>query len=261
MNDMLSPQELSDATITLGVYKTEKRTGAVFVSAMLAGMFVSLGYVGYLSITGLFENVNVGRTIGALAFPIGLMMILIAGAELFTSNVLIHMAFFKKKIRYGKVLQNLITVWLGNLVGAVLFAALMYYSGLFSSVTNEGLYEYVIHLGEYKVGLGLSEMFFRAILCNFLVSCTVYMTYASKSVPGKILCMVLPIWVFVLTSFEHVVANMFVIPMSVMLSDHITIGQMLYNLIPVTLGNIIGGLFVAVAYYFLNNYKKEIHLK
>lgn len=260
MNDMLTPQELSDSTITLGVYKTGKRTSQMFISAMLAGMFVSLGYVGYLSITGLFEDTKLGRVIGAVAFPVGLMLILIAGAELFTSNVLIHMAFFKKKIGYYKVIKNLAVVWLGNLAGAVFFAILIYFSGLFASVTNKGLYDYAIHLAEYKTQLPMLEMFFRAILCNFLVSGTVYMTYASRSVPGKILCMILPIWVFVLTSFEHVVANMFLLPMAYMLSDHLTLGQILYNLIPVTIGNIIGGLIVACSYYFLFQNKQEIQL-
>ncbi|MCL1950630.1 MAG: formate/nitrite transporter family protein [Turicibacter sp.] len=260
MNDMLTAQELSDATITLGVYKTGKSSGKVFLSAILAGMFIALGYVGYLSITGLFENTNIGRIVGALAFPIGLMLILIAGADLFTSNVLIHMALFKKKISVGKVLKNLGIVWLGNLTGSLIFVFLIYFSGLFSSVNNEGLYHYTTHLGEYKVHLGIGEMFFRAILCNFLVAGTAYMTYASRSVPGKVLCTILPIWVFVLTGFEHVVANMFVIPITYLLSDHITLGQVFYNLIPVTIGNLVGGIIIAGAYYVLSTHKSEVRI-
>ena len=261
MQEMLSAQELADSTIQLGIYKCKKRPGLLFLSAVLAGMFISLGYVGYLSITGLFENVGVGRVVGAFSFPIGLMFILIAGADLFTSNILIHMAMFKKEISFAAVSKNLAITWFGNLVGALAFVFLMYYSGLFSSVTNEGLYHYVVHLGEYKAGLSLMEMFFRGILCNFLVAGTCYMSYASTSVVGKVICMVLPIWTFILASFEHVVANMFVLPMTYLISDRITLWQIIYNFIPVTLGNIAGGLLIAGAYYLLSNPKKNIYLK
>lgn len=249
MQQMLSPKEIADATVNVGKYKTSKKDHIVFVSAILAGIFVSLGYTGYLMISGMLEGSPVGKIIGAMAFPMGLMLILIAGADLFTSNVLITMSLFKKEITLNKVVRNLGIVWVGNFIGALVFVILIHFSGLFTDcgiVTN-----YVAGIAEKKVHLPLSQLIVRGILCNILVSVTAYASYASKSVQGKVLTLVLPIWVFVLTGFEHSIANMFVLPIGYLLGADITVAQMFYNIIPVTFGNIVGGMLIAWSYYFL----------
>jgi len=253
MQQMLSPKEIADATVNVGKYKTSKKDHIVFISAILAGAFVSLGYTGYLIITGMLSGSPVGKIIGAFAFPMGLMLILIAGADLFTSNVLITMSWFKKEINFKKVVRNLGTVWLGNFMGALIFVTLIYFSDLFTD--SSSITEFV-HAGvEKKVSLTLVQLFVRGVLCNILVSVTVYATYSSKSVQGKVLTLVLPIWVFVLTGFEHSIANMFVLPIGYLIGADITIGQMFYNIIPVTLGNLVGGMLIAAAYYFLFEHK------
>ena len=257
MQQMLSPKEIADATVNVGKYKTSKKDHIVFVSAMLAGAFVSLGYTGYLLIAGMLDGSPAGKIIGALAFPMGLMLILIAGADLFTSNVLITMAWFKKEIKGKQVVRNLLTVWIGNLVGALVFVALIYFSGLFSD--SDTVKYYIEHVAEKKVHLPLMHLFFRGILCNILVAVTVYMTYAAKNVQGKVLTLVLPIWVFVLTGFEHIVANMFVLPIAMLIGAPINIGQMLYNFIPVTIGNLLGGMIIAFAYFFLFEREESSH--
>jgi len=249
MQQMLSPKEIADATVNVGKYKTSKKDHIVIVSAILAGVFVSLGYTGYLMISGMLEGSPAGKFIGAVAFPMGLMLILIAGADLFTSNVLITMSLFKKEINLNKVVRNLSIVWLGNFIGALLFVILVYLSGLFTD--SDIISGYVARIAEKKVHLPLLQLIVRGILCNILVSVTAYATYASKNVQGKILTLILPIWVFVLTGFEHSIANMFVLPMGYLLGAEITLGQILYNIIPVTFGNLLGGMLIAWAYYFL----------
>ncbi|MFR7897833.1 formate/nitrite transporter family protein [Turicibacter sanguinis] len=197
----------------------------------------------------------VGKVVGALLFPVGLLLVLIAGADLFTGNTLVTMAWYKKEIKLGDVAKNLSIVWLGNLVGALFLVVLVYYSNTFTGSIAEG----VMHLAEKKVHLNMVELLTRSTLCNILVAITVYMSYAAKDVTGKVIISYIPIWLFVITGFEHCVANMFVLPMGYLLGADLTIGQIMANIIPVTIGNIIGGMLVTAAYYFLFLKDKDHH--
>ena len=116
-----------------------------------------------------------------------------------------------------------------------------------------------MHLAEKKVHLNMVELLTRSTLCNILVAITVYMSYAAKDVTGKVIISYIPIWLFVITGFEHCVANMFVLPMGYLLGADLTIGQIMANIIPVTIGNIIGGMLVTAAYYFLFLKDKDHH--
>ena len=247
MQQMLAPKEIAEATVGVGKYKTSKKNSIVFVSAMLAGLFIGLGYTGYLIVSGIMADAAVGKVVGALLFPVGLLLVLIAGADLFTGNTLVTMAWYKKEIKLGDVAKNLSIVWLGNLVGALFLVVLVYYSNTFTGSIAEG----VMHLAEKKVHLNMVELLTRSTLCNILVAITVYMSYAAKDVTGKVIISYIPIWLFVITGFEHCVANMFVLPMGYLLGADLTIGQIMANIIPVTIGNIIGGMLVTAAYYFL----------
>lgn len=255
MQQMLAPKEIAEATVGVGKYKTSKKNSIVFVSAMLAGLFIGLGYTGYLIVYGIMADAAVGKVVGALLFPVGLLLVLIAGADLFTGNTLVTMAWYKKEIKLGDVAKNLSIVWLGNLVGALFLVVLVYYSNTFTGSIAEG----VMHLAEKKVHLNMVELLTRSTLCNILVAITVYMSYAAKDVTGKVIISYIPIWLFVITGFEHCVANMFVLPMGYLLGADLTIGQIMANIIPVTIGNIIGGMLVTAAYYFLFLKDKDHH--
>ena len=255
MQQMLAPKEIAEATVGVGKYKTSKKNSIVFVSAMLAGLFIGLGYTGYLIVSGIMADAAVGKVVGALLFPVGLLLVLIAGADLFTGNTLVTMAWYKKEIKLGDVAKNLSIVWLGNLVGALFLGVLVYYSNTFTGSIAEG----VMHLAEKKVHLNMVELLTRSTLCNILVAITVYMSYAAKDVTGKVIISYIPIWLFVITGFEHCVANMFVLPMGYLLGADLTIGQIMANIIPVTIGNIIGGMLVTAAYYFLFLKDKDHH--
>ena len=255
MQQMLAPKEIVEATVGVGKYKTSKKNSIVFVSAMLAGLFIGLGYTGYLIVSGIMADAAVGKVVGALLFPVGLLLVLIAGADLFTGNTLVTMAWYKKEIKLGDVAKNLSIVWLGNLVGALFLVVLVYYSNTFTGSIAEG----VMHLAEKKVHLNMVELLTRSTLCNILVAITVYMSYAAKDVTGKVIISYIPIWLFVITGFEHCVANMFVLPMGYLLGADLTIGQIMANIIPVTIGNIIGGMLVTAAYYFLFLKDKDHH--
>ena len=255
MQQMLAPKEIAEATVGVGKYKTSKKNSIVFVSAMLAGLFIGLGYTGYLIVSGIMADAAVGKVVGALLFPVGLLLVLIAGADLFTGNTLVTMAWYKKEIKLGDVAKNLSIVWLGNLVGALFLVVLVYYSNTFTGSIAEG----VMHLAEKKVHLNMVELLTRSTLCNILVAITVYMSYAAKDVTGKVIISYIPIWLFVITGFEHCVAHMFVLPMGYLLGADLTIGQIMANIIPVTIGNIIGGMLVTAAYYFLFLKDKDHH--
>lgn len=255
MQQMLSPNEVAKATVEVGKYKTSKKNLIVFLSAMLAGMFIGFGYIGYLIVSGVMPDPGLGKVVGAAVFPVGLMFVLIAGADLFTGNTLITMAWFTKDITFKDVVKNLSIVWLGNLVGALFLVAVMYLSHTFTGDVAEG----VIHLAEKKAHLNLVELLTRGTLANVIVAVAVYMTYAAKDVVGKVFISFFPIWLFVITGFEHSIANMFVMPIGKLLGADITWLEIAGNIIPVTIGNIIGGVIISGAYYLLFLKDKNHH--
>lgn len=255
MQQMLSPYEVAKATVEVGKYKTSKKNSIVFLSAMLAGMFIGFGYIGYLIVSGVIADPGIGKVVGAAVFPVGLMFVLIAGADLFTGNVLVTMAWFTKDITLKDVAKNLSLVWLGNLVGALFLVAMMYLSNTFSGDVAEG----VMHLAEKKAHLNIVELIVRGTLANVIVSVAVYMTYAAKDVAGKVLISFFPIWLFVITGFEHSIANMFVMPIGKLLGADITWAEIAGNIIPVTVGNILGGIIIAFMYYLVFLKDKKDH--
>ena len=217
---------------------------------ILAGMFIALAGVG-----ATFGNVYGGKLASALIFPVGLIMVVIAGSELFTGNNLIIMSWIKVKIHFRKLLKNWFFVYLGNFIGALLVTILVIYSGAFDSITDS-----VIATAVAKSNLGFLEAFIRGILCNFLVCIAIWMAFSAETVNGKVLAIFGPIFLFVLCGFEHSIANMFYGPAGIIvalkngvLAEGLSIGSfLLHNLLPVTLGNIIGGAgIVSLSYYLL----------
>ncbi len=221
---------------------------------ILAGMFIALAGVG-----ATFGNVYVNKVMGAAIFPAGLAMVIIAGSELFTGNCLLILPVLEKTITAGKMLRNLVIVYIGNLIGAVLVAAMTVYGGTF-----DGISEAVIATAVAKATLPFGMALLRGILCNILVCIAVWMAMAARDVAGKIVGLFFPVFLFVLCGFEHCVANMFYLPAGLFMAARcgaaaqgLSVGTMwLGNLLPVTLGNIIGG-FAVGGTYWLGYMKKK----
>ncbi len=250
---LLTPKELAFEACNIGEKKVNNKITITFISAILAGMYIALGYYGFLIVNNDLLSTILGKLFGAMVFPVGIVLVIITGCELFTGNCLITLGYFAKRYKFASVLRNWLIVWVGNFVGALLFGAILYFS---RSADNKQMIEMINKISLQKVNLTFLESLMRGILCNILVSLAVYLSFASKTVSGKIIASILPVFLFVLSGYEHSVANMFILPFSVFLGNNISLGLILKNLIPVTLGNVIGGgVIIPLAYYFV--YVKE----
>ena len=247
---MLTPTEITAATIKTGIAKAKLPWWKMILLGFFAGMFIALAGVG-----ATFGNIYGGKIAGACIFTAGLAMVVVAGSELFTGNNLMVMALFDRKIKFHQLLKNWILVFFGNFLGALFVASIAAVSGTFDNIPDT-----VIATATAKVNLGFFEAFLKGIMCNFLVCIAVWMATAAKTVQGKIAAVFLPIILFVLCGFEHSIANMFYIPAGIItgvinnLPAPTIANFLLDNLLPVTLGNIVGGaVLVASGYYLAYN--------
>lgn len=258
--------------------KAVKPVAKIFVAAIMAGMFIAFG--GSSSNVAVFgiENVGLARTLAGCIFPVGLMLIVLVGGELFTGNCMMIGGVMTGRIKAIQMIRVLVTVYLGNLVGSLIVSFLAYYSGQWKYGAG-ALGAYTIKVAFGKLNLSFGTAVASGILCNILVCVTVLMASASKDAVGKIFGCFFPIWAFVIAGYEHCVANMYYIPAGIIAAMDPAFAQkamelygytaedlamlnpvnmIVNNLIPVTIGNIIGGmLFVAVPYVYLYNKKAK----
>jgi formate/nitrite transporter len=256
----LTPPEITDAWISIGANKVGFETQKMLVLGILAGLFIGLGaHADIVLVQTLGVNVDTGlaKFLGASVFPVGIMLVVIAGAELFTGNCLISLAVMEKKTTLGKMLKNWIIVYAGNLIGSVMLALLLYKSGLYSS---DAMSAKALAIAGSKQSLTFSQAVIRGIFCNVLVVLAVWMQAGSKNVIGKLFAMWFPVMLFVLSGFEHCVANMYFIPLGKFLGMNVSWVQIWFvNLIPVTIGNIIGGaVLIPWAYWFIYARQKRL---
>jgi formate/nitrite transporter len=239
-----------------------------FALAVLAGAFIAFGALLFTLVTFDSSGVPAGlmRLIGGFVFCLGLILVVVAGAELFTGNNLIIMAYVDGKVSLKQLVQNWTLVFVGNFVGALGILLLIVFSGHWE-IGQGALGAKAIAIANYKVNLEWMEAFTRGILCNILVCLAVWLCFAGRTVVDKILAIVFPITAFVALGFEHSVANMYFIcaglvakqqpelaaHVSAMTLENLTVSGFLFNnLLPVTLGNIIGGsVFVGLFYWFI----------
>jgi formate transporter len=255
--DAFLPPEMAERMENLGVKKASLDFWSMFALAVLAGFFIGLGA----------EFYTVVITDSDLAFSLGLILVIIAGAELFTGNNLIIIAWVGGKLTLGQLMRNWVIVYLGNLVGSLGTVMLMYLSRQWA-LADFGVGATALQIANAKVNLSFTEGVTRGILCNVLVCLAVWLCMSGRSVTDKILAIVFPITAFVASGFEHSIANMYFIPMGLLLKEEpqvtIAAGQaaselmnlnlagFIVNLISVTTGNIFGGGFmVAAAYWFI----------
>jgi formate transporter len=232
------------ATIShLGIKKANTKVWQLFLLGLLAGIYISFG--SHLFLVAMEQNM--GRIIAGACFSVGLVLVVIAGAELFTGNITMVVGAITGLYSPFLLFQNWIIVYLGNLTGAVVMAFLVYKSGIFGSESNlSAMGEMAIKVADYKMSLTFSEAFLRGIFCNILVILAIIMSYFSKDIISKIICVILPIMTFVASGFEHSIANMYLIPAGLFTKGFNFQQQffMFHNIVPVTLGNIVGGLFI-----------------
>lgn len=243
----------------VGVKKATLHVIPTLTLGLLAGAFIAFGAM-FFTLVMTNHNMGLGpaRLLGGVAFSLGLVLTVVGGAELFTGNNLIVMAWADRKVTTKQLLRNWGLVYIANLIGAVGAATLMFWSGALTLGAG-AVAETALNIAVVKINLDPLQAFVRGILCNALVCLAVWLCFAARDVASKVLAIVFPISAFVALGFEHCVANMYFIPIGMLLSGgEISLTELLGNLIPVTLGNVIGGsIFVAFVYWIIYLRKYE----
>jgi formate/nitrite transporter len=256
MANFNAPANVAEMVIEkVGVSKCKIGIMQVIVLGILAGAFIAFGaQLATRVMTGI-ESFGLRVFMGGAVFSVGLMLVVIAGAELFTGNNLMFMSVLSGNAKFSKMLGKWGLVYLANLAGSLLLVFFMFQSGLLHTASG-GLNA----VGHTAAGIAHSkamelsfwQIFIRGILCNWLVCLAVWLALAAHDVPGKILGIFFPIMAFVASGFEHSIANMYFIPMGMALDAGITFGGLINNLVASTLGNIVGGAgFVATLYWYV----------
>lgn len=265
-----SPAEVVEANIKGAEGKASLSVGKMILLGMLAGAFIALGGAASSTAAHGIADVGLARAVCGMIFPVGLMMVILLGGELFTGNCLMIMAVLDKRVTLGKMLRNLVVVYLSNLAGAFLIAALLIFSGN-PNYSGGLLGAYTIKVAVGKAGISPIQGLTSGILCNLLVCVAILMAAAARDIAGKVWAVFFPIAAFVIGGFEHCVANMFYIPAGILAAMNpeyaakaqevcgISAEQMgllngwngLCSLIFVTVGNVIGGMLLVGVPLFL----------
>lgn len=253
---MNSPAEVANNYLTIGMGKAKIPPVKMFMLAILAGMYIAIAGVGASVAAVTIENPSLAKLVSGCIFPAGLAMVILAGSELFTGDCLMIIPCMSKKITIWEMIRSWVIVYAGNFVGGVLVSAMVVYGHTFS-MFNNGMAESAVAIAAGKTALSFSDALIRGIMCNILVCVAVWMGFAAKDAAGKVLAIFFPIMVFVICGYEHSVANMYYIPSGLFAMNEYGIAAeglswgtfLIKNEIPVTLGNIIGGLFVGLMYW------------
>lgn len=266
--DAYSPKEIAARIEQAGTVKSQNNPLRTFALAILAGAFIAFGALFYTLVTYDTGGMAAGviRLLGGLVFCLGLILVIVAGAELFTGNNLIVMAYVDRKVTLKQLLRNWCIVYIGNFIGAVGIMFLVYLSGHWQ-IGDGALANKVLTIANGKVNLTWMEAFSRGVLCNTLVCLAVWLCFAGRTVVDKVVAIIFPVTAFVAMGFEHCVANMYFIPAGLVLKQQVELGELatnldlegltiagfvFNNLLPVTLGNILGGsVLVGLFYWFI----------
>jgi len=269
-SDAFSPREIAEKIEAIGVTKARLPLVSMIMLGILAGVFIGLGAMYYvLVISDASLGFGVSRLLGGLVFSLGLIMVIVAGAELFTGNNLLVMAWADGKISLKEVLKNWAIVCVANFVGAAGLAVLVYLSR-HTEMNGGAIAATYTKIAASKCSLSFQQAFFSGMLCNVLVCLAVWMSQAGRSVADRIVVIIFPVSAFVAAGFEHSIANMYLIPMGILLKANAVTGDaglvswtgMLSNLGPVILGNLAGGSgFVALFYYLIYGREKKSEVK
>ncbi|HET6947560.1 MAG TPA: formate/nitrite transporter family protein [bacterium] len=253
LTDALPPQEIARKVATIGVAKARGDAFTIFVLAVLAGAFIALGALFFtVVVTGADLGFGINRFLGGLSFSLGLILVVVAGAELFTGNNLLGMAWASGLIGTRDVARNWLLSYAGNVVGS-LGTVLLVVWGDIGALGGGGVGQTAVEIARSKAGLSILQGFARGILCNALVCLAVWLALGGHSVTDKILGIIFPITAFVAIGFEHSIANWFFLPFGLALDGRgvISSAGVVQNLIAVTAGNIVGGTVLVAGVYWL----------
>jgi formate/nitrite transporter len=270
--DALLPQQIAERAELIGIQKAQRDGLTLFVLGILAGAFIALGAMFATTVLAGADGVlpfGVSRLLAGTAFCLGLILVILGGAELFTGNALMVMAVAARKLTLAAMLRAWVIVYAGNFVGAVGTAFLVFLSGQY--LAGQGsVASIALQLGLQKATLPFAQALFLGTLCNVLVCLAVWLSLGARSTTDKVLAILFPISAFVVAGFEHSVANMYIIPLALLIKafgpdvlwsqlgalpaqyEALTAFGLVRNLVPVTIGNIIGGgVLVGVVYWFV----------
>lgn len=269
MSSYFNPTELTRSFLETGTVKSGQKVYQLLLLGLLGGAFIAFASEGSNAAIHTIASVGLGKALAGALFSTGLMMVVLTGAELFTGSALLIVPLLSGAIRLPRMLRSWGLVYIGNFAGSLVIVGFVLLSGQLD-FSNGLLGAFTIKVAAYKAGLSFVNAFFMGILCNWLVCMAVWMAAAAKDIVGKIFAIFFPIWLFITSGFEHSIANMYYIPAGILakanpqyVQQAITLGvsaeslanlnwgTFIYaNLIPVTLGNIIGGaLFVGVIFW------------
>lgn len=255
---MHSPLEIAKNFVEIGIHKVRLSAWKMLILGFFAGCFIGFAGIASTTASATIENPSVSRLISAIVFPAGMAMVLVAGSELFTGNNLIIISVLQKQASVAGMLKNWLFVYLGNFIGTGFVATLVVF-GHTPDLFGGRLAEKMIIAAQARVTQTFSEALIRGILCNILVCIAVWAAFAAKKVSGKLLMSFWPVMIFVLCGFEHSIADMYFGVAGLLTSMEYGIsatGLSLFtflfrNLLPVTIGNIIGGSIVGGGYWLI----------
>ena len=274
MSGFLSPKEVAEKVVEISKNKSELQILPMLLLGILAGVYIGFGAELYTMVTHdlpKYLGIGFAKFRGGSVFSVGLMLVVVAGAELFTGNCLILTGVLARNVSIKGMLRNWLIVYFANLVGSILLVLIMYYSGLWK-IGNLEVGVAALRTATAKVNLSFWEAFCRGIGCNWLVCLAVWLAIAGKDSISKIFGIYFPIMAFVASGFEHSVANMYFIPMGLFLKGNAAVNAagltqtidsltwlnfLVNNLIPVTGGNIVGGAFFVGGIYYLVYLRKN----
>ena len=255
---MKTPEKITESLYHKSLYFLERPIRALMLGGILAGLFVGIAAITTITATcDMKDYFGLGftRIVSGIVFSFGLITIVLSGSELFTGSNLYVVALYKDRRYVGRLLRNWVILYGANFIGSLLLVFIIWGTGIYE---QEVIRNALIETAKVKLGLTWMQAFIRGILCNFLVCLAIRVGEAAEQVSGKILGYIFVVGAFVMNSFEHSVANMFFIPTGIFLGKSLGIylswqSFILNNLIPVTLGNILGGsLFIGIAYHWLH---------
>lgn len=280
--NVLMPAEILNVIVEAAQKKASLSKINMVLLGILAGAFIGFASEGSnmaaFNLLSKPETFGLGKALAGAIFGTGLMLVIIAGGELFTGNTLMISGVFEGLITVPSMLKNWLFVYLGNFIGSVLIAMMINGAGLLSSGGNM-LGAVTIKIAAYKIGLSFTEAFILGVLCNWLVCLAIWMANGANDMSGKILAIFFPIWLFITSGFEHSIANMYYIPAGILAKSNPVLADaalelgvkgealnnlswssfVLNNLIPVSLGNFVGGAICVASIYWLV-FKKSLKM-
>jgi formate transporter len=261
MIDELLPHQITAKADDVAYSKATKAFLSAFYLAITAGMFISLAFVFYITVTTGTQDMpwGISKLIGGLAFSMGLLLVVVVGGELFTSSTLTLIAKASNRITTARMLKNWTVVYFGNFIGATFLVILIFLAGLYSADNGQwGLN--ALQVAQHKLHHSFIEAVALGTLCNIMVCLAIWMAFGARTITDKMFAVLLPVAMFVASGFEHSIANMFMVPTGIIIhhfapaafwttighsssefADITTMNFIVHNLIPVTIGNIIGG--------------------